>query len=151
MSKDMQFDFRWLADPKKVVGDKMFKNVADAGYHLQKQIVNRLKQGGQTGNTYKVPGTKTNYTASAPGEVPATVTGWLAQNVVAQPTRENGVPVSYVGIRGGPNGVPYAKRLEYGFVGTDSKGRLYNQAPRPYFRSTYELEKAVIKRKLGGR
>jgi len=30
--------------------------------------------------------------------------------------------------------LPYARRLEFGFVGPDKLGRVYNQAPRPYFR-----------------
>jgi HK97 gp10 family phage protein len=30
--------------------------------------------------------------------------------------------------------LPYARRLEYGFIGPDKLGRVYNQAPRPYFR-----------------
>lgn len=29
---------------------------------------------------------------------------------------------------------PQAKRLEYGFVGADKLGRVYNQAPRPHIR-----------------
>lgn len=29
---------------------------------------------------------------------------------------------------------PYARRIELGFVGTDSLGRVYNQPPYPYFR-----------------
>lgn len=29
------------------------------------------------------------------------------------------------------NSLPYALRLEYGFVGKDSLGRVYNQPPRP--------------------
>lgn len=30
--------------------------------------------------------------------------------------------------------VVYARRIEYGFVGADSLGRVYNQAPQPYLR-----------------
>lgn len=30
--------------------------------------------------------------------------------------------------------VPYGARIEFGFVGTDSRGRRYNQGPRPYLR-----------------
>ena len=30
--------------------------------------------------------------------------------------------------------LPYARRLEYGFVGPDKRGRTFHQAPRPYFR-----------------
>jgi hypothetical protein len=29
---------------------------------------------------------------------------------------------------------PYGRRLEYGFVGRDKLGRVYNQAPRPHLR-----------------
>lgn len=148
---NLDFELRWNDNAADRMTREVEARVAQAGFHLQKQIVNRLKSGGQSGKSYNVPGTKTKYTASASGEAPATVTGWLADNVMAKPVLEWDGPVAYVGIRGGPDGVPYAKRLEYGFTGTDSKGRKYNQAPRPYFRSTYELERELIKRMLGGR
>jgi hypothetical protein len=32
------------------------------------------------------------------------------------------------------SGLPYATRIEFGFVGTDSLGRHYNQAAQPYLR-----------------
>ena len=32
----------------------------------------------------------------------------------------------------------YARRLELGFKGADSLGRVYNQAPKPYVRPAYE-------------
>lgn len=34
--------------------------------------------------------------------------------------------------------VPYAARLEYGFVGKDKLGRIYNQPPRPYIRPAFD-------------
>lgn len=34
------------------------------------------------------------------------------------------------------NGAAYAKRVEYGFVGEDSLGRKYSQAPRAFVRGT---------------
>lgn len=34
--------------------------------------------------------------------------------------------------------VPYSRRLEYGFTGTDSKGRHYNQAATPYMRPAFD-------------
>lgn len=41
---------------------------------------------------------------------------------------------------------PAAHRLEYGFVGTDSLGRTYNQAPRPHWRpATAAAEKRLPK------
>lgn len=36
---------------------------------------------------------------------------------------------------------PAARRLELGFVGKDSRGRHYNQAPRPHWRPAIELTK----------
>jgi hypothetical protein len=33
---------------------------------------------------------------------------------------------------------PQARRLEFGFVGTDSLGRHYNQAPRPHVRPSID-------------
>lgn len=34
----------------------------------------------------------------------------------------------------------YARRIEYGFVGTDSLGRHYNQAPQPYMRPAFDTK-----------
>lgn len=38
----------------------------------------------------------------------------------------------------------YALRLEFGFVGVDSRGRNINQGPRPYFRVVMGENKRVI-------
>jgi HK97 gp10 family phage protein len=39
---------------------------------------------------------------------------------------------------------PYAARLEFGFEGADSRGRVYHQAPRPYLRpAIFENVEAV--------
>lgn len=35
-------------------------------------------------------------------------------------------------------GTEYARRLEFGFVGTDAKGRRYSQGPRPFLRPALE-------------
>lgn len=37
------------------------------------------------------------------------------------------------------SGVPYGPRIEFGFVGPDALGRVYNQAPRPYMTPAAEL------------
>lgn len=42
--------------------------------------------------------------------------------------------------------VPYARRIEYGFSGADSLGRVYHQAAQPYLRPAMtEQQGAVIK------
>lgn len=38
--------------------------------------------------------------------------------------------------------MPYSHRLEYGFVGPDSLGRVYHQPAQPYMRPAYETKKA---------
>lgn len=54
-----------------------------------------------------------------------------------KPISENGGPVCYVG-----SPMPQTRRLEFGFVGPDKLGRAYNQAPRPHWRPTFDLNKA---------
>jgi hypothetical protein len=36
---------------------------------------------------------------------------------------------------------PYARRIEYGFFGADSLGRVYHQAAEPYMRPAFDSEK----------
>ena len=40
--------------------------------------------------------------------------------------------------------VEYGRRVEMGFVGTDSLGRTYNQAPKPYLRPALEKNRSKI-------
>jgi hypothetical protein len=54
-----------------------------------------------------------------------------------KPVTENGGPVCYVG-----SPMPQTLRLEFGFYGPDKLGRVYNQAPRPHWRPTFDLNKA---------
>jgi hypothetical protein len=42
------------------------------------------------------------------------------------------------------NTTAYGMRLEYGFVGTDSLGRQYNQAPRGFVRRTVEEWDSIV-------
>lgn len=37
--------------------------------------------------------------------------------------------------------VPYGRRIEFGFIGKDSRGRNYHQAARPYLRPAYDEKK----------
>ena len=37
-----------------------------------------------------------------------------------------------------PSGVPYERRIELGFTGTDSRGRHYHQPPFPYLKPGFE-------------
>ena len=44
--------------------------------------------------------------------------------------------------------VPYARRLEFGFVGTDSRGRTYHQSARPYLRPALDENKPEMVREF---
>jgi len=73
------------------------------------------------------------------------VTGTLRRSVHVEMSEENGHPVALVG-----SNVAYARRLEYGFVGRDSLGRLYNQAPQPRWRPAFDHNLAKYERMAKG-
>jgi hypothetical protein len=125
----------------------MEQNVRQAAAMLEGQIKRKLGTGARTGHEYKVPGTKNKtYTASAPGEAPAV----MLSNYMNSITHDVAVkPNEIVGTTG--TNQKQGKRLEFGFVGTDSLGRRYNQAPRPHMKVTYEENKDALKNKLNQR
>ncbi len=45
---------------------------------------------------------------------------------------------------------PYGKRLEYGFVGADKLGRVYNQSPRPHVRPAFDENKGAAVEEFRG-
>lgn len=45
--------------------------------------------------------------------------------------------------------VEYARRLELGFTGTDSRGRRYHQPARPYLRSALDSQRQNVVREVG--
>ena len=68
---------------------------------------------------------------SAPGQPPAMQTGTLQANIDSDVQTDNDGVHGFFGVR---QGIPYALRMELGFVGVDSLGRRYDQAPRPFLR-----------------
>lgn len=45
--------------------------------------------------------------------------------------------------------VPYARRIEYGFMGKDKLGRRYHQTPRPYLRPAFDELRDDATREVG--
>lgn len=41
--------------------------------------------------------------------------------------------------------MPYSARLEFGFIGADSLGRVYNQAAQPYMRPAFDENKEAAR------
>jgi hypothetical protein len=59
---------------------------------------------------------------------PRLITGNYVRSITRRTTRTATGSVAEVG-----SNAPQARRLEFGFVGTDSLGRRYNQPPYPHF------------------
>lgn len=85
---------------------------------------------------------------SRPGEPPRRRTGNYRRSIVAVVGKSQ-TGKSMVGRVGSDS--PYARRLEFGFVGRDSLGRFYNQKPRPHMRSTMEEEAREVARRIAGK
>ncbi|WLR50034.1 hypothetical protein LC040_12145 [Bacillus tianshenii] len=123
------------------------ENLTRALLHVRNAVIDKLSKPG-AGNEYKVPGTRNRrHTASAEGDPPAVLFGQLRSSISFEIEQ---LPDRFVGMVG-PRGVPYARRLEFGFVGVDAAGRRYNQAPRPYLKPTFEEKREEIKQIVGGR
>lgn len=132
-----------------VITEELEQNVEKAAIFLVGEIKRKLSStsGPRTGKVYKVPGTRSKtYTASAPGEAPAVMLANLISSITHKMvTVTDEEIVAKVGTV-----MEYAMRLEFGFNDTDSLGRKYNMAPRPYMRSTYHENKEKIKNIIGG-
>ncbi len=157
----MAEEFKWYG---KSVNDAVAKRVMDAiktgCFMVEDDAKQSMKPG--SGREYKKRSGKI-HKASAPGEPPAVDMGRLRASVtsnwtgsgkaraeikspaktskaddgIGQPTEE------LTGVVG--SNVEYARRLELGFVGADSLGRIYNQLPRPYLRpALHKNEKKIL-------
>lgn len=122
-------------------------NVTTATEYMREKVVDKVSGTGD-GKIYTVPCTKVKHQSSSEGNPPALMTGYLAGHIQTAYDEEDGglVQNGYFG----PQDIPYAKRLEFGFVGEDALGRNYNQAPRPYMSTTTFEEEDAVKRILRG-
>jgi hypothetical protein len=71
---------------------------------------------------------------SAVGEPPKRLTGALIQSIQAPGAVREGDSVVAPIVAG----TKYARRLEFGFIGTDARGRRISQGPRPFMRPALE-------------
>ncbi len=127
--------------------------VNDAVQYLRSAVVEKLS-GQRTGKTYRVPGTKRTYQASAEGEPPAVMLGNLRKNINASKAVVDGNEITAeVGVDG--KAVPYARRLEFGGTHTAANGKQVFVAPRRYLRPTFIEQEAnvdnILRRAAGSR
>lgn len=130
----------------KIKGDS-FERMVKAVNAVRNETLKTLS-GNRSGRTYFVPGTKTTYIASSPGEPPAVATGQLKQNVTTSIEGAGKTTTGYVGIRGdainkvtGDNVGEYAICLEFGTK---------KMSPRPWLKPSFEKSEPKLKDILGG-
>lgn len=116
--------------------DKSCRRAVEAGAHVWRNGILQTLTGNRHGRTYFVPGTHKEYTASAPGEAPASVTGDLRTSydikVISDTEAHVGTPLKK------------AVYLEYG---TEVDG-VQRMAPRPHFWISAEKNEAAIKKAI---
>lgn len=111
------------------------KRMRVAVEYVRGMVRRKINRGNRSGNN-----------PSLPGEPPKKVRGGLFTSIATDVRRGEGRFAVY-GIVG--SNMPYARRLELGFVGIDKLGRRYDQKPRPYLRPSLVESADAIKRILG--
>lgn len=123
----------WKGDEfERLMRARISRNMDAAALYLKGEVQRLINRGNADGSD-----------PSAPGEPPKKVTGRLFQSI-ATDKRES--PLEVTGVVG--TNVEYARRLEYGFSGTDAAGRMVDQAPRPFLRPALAEGMPVIGRLL---
>lgn len=118
------------------IEDTAAKRMAEATQAVRTTVLETLS-GSRSGRTYRVPGTKRTYTASAPGEPPAQRLGELRGSIEATVRGERGKVIGNVGTR-----KKYGRPLEFGTK---------KMKARPWLRVSFEKSLGKIKGILGRR
>lgn len=92
-------------------------------------------------------GTLIGLDPSKPGEPPKIVTKELLNGIESGAKTEGDNVVGWLGVVGPAD--KYALRLERGFIGADSKGRVYRDLPRPFLSLAITSKRRNMKRAIG--
>ena len=110
------------------------QNLREASIFLKGAIKETLT-GNRSGRVYRVPGTKKNYTASAPGEAPASRTGTLRNAISHAVNKAKLTAVVGPRLLGSDPNKQYPLWLEFGTK---------KIAPRPYMVPTIQRNKGTV-------
>ena len=110
------------------------QNLREASIFLKGAIKETLT-GNRSGRVYRVPGTKRNYTASAPGEAPASRTGTLRNAISRAVNKAKLTAVVGPRLLGKNPDKQYPLWLEFGTK---------KMAPRPFMAPTIQRHKDTV-------
>ena len=109
------------------------KRMMEATNEVRNKVLETLS-GGRSGRTYLVPGTRRSYTASAPGQPPATATSELRQSVKSSVEGKGRSVIGKVKAE-----AKHALPLEFGTK---------NMAARPFMKPSFDKSLDAIRRIL---
>lgn len=137
---------------KKMPNFKLNLNISRFERELNKKLTKNMRSVAARLAAFVVesfgPSNQGGKNPSRPGSPPNVGTSMLRSSITHGVDTDGKDIVGFYGVRKGPASA-YAKRLELGFVGRDSKGRNYNQQPRPFLRPALEKNRKMIRRILG--
>ena len=107
---------------------KMNRSVAIVRNH----VVESIQRGAKSGETYELYNPRRTHTASAPGQPPATDTGFLVSNVSTQVKTQGKKVIGQI-----VSSAPYSVHLEFGTT---------NMKARPFMQPALEKNKRKIQR-----
>lgn len=127
--------------------------LAKTGAHLVKETraLFRPQPTTRTSSNGEPLGYTVGLDPSKEGEAPKRLDGGLHRSISYRIKRSNLQRILLYGVPKTSEAAPYAARLEFGFVGTDARGRNINQGPRPYLRRAVSEQRDNIKNILGGK
>ncbi|MGM7634164.1 hypothetical protein [Bacillus sp. Hm123] len=105
------------------------------------EAVEVINKNGHKQKVKKIVGA-TIHQASSPGDPPAVLRAYLKASFQTEFEETETMYQGYVG----PVNIPYAKALEFGFMGKDKNGKKHNLEPRPYMLPTYHEQRENIMR-----
>ena len=136
---NLKFSIKDLANFNKKLSKRLKKdalvqvkrNVSRGVMLVRNTAVEEIQRGSKTGETYQVYSPRRTHTSSAPGEYPATDTGFLVSQISTDvQTRGNQVIGQII------SSAPYSKHLEFGTT---------KMAARPFMQPSLEKNKRKIR------
>ena len=112
------------------MGNEIERRMEKVAMLIESTAVKKISRGQPVRRT--ASGRLVGLDPSKPGEPPKVVTARLKQSVTHVVNREEFKITAQIGTN-----VEYSRRLELGFVGSDSRGRVISMAARPWLRPSF--------------